>query len=115
VCRNFNASSFDVSHTARINLVVNSRRYSKQKCCEINKMKLITVHCFPSQNQEDDEPRVGVVIAHTAHEAEELCRGEYATEGYSRFEAKDAIEGAFPGPARLIGYAGQHPAFSWKP
>ena len=78
-------------------------------------MKLVTVNCFHPQHADDDEPRLGVTIADSPAEAEQLCRREYAGDGYTRFEAKDSIEGEFAGPARVIGYGGQRPAFSWKP
>jgi hypothetical protein len=77
-------------------------------------MKLITVNCSRSRAEADDEPRVGVAIANDPSEAEQLCRREYEGEGYSRFEAKDIIEGEFAGPARVLGYTGQNPSFSWR-
>jgi hypothetical protein len=78
-------------------------------------MKLVTVNCSRAQGETDDEPRVGVTIANDRSEAEQLCRCEYETEGYIRFEVKDIIEGEFAGPARVLGYTGQNPLFQWRP
>jgi hypothetical protein len=74
-------------------------------------MKLVTVQCARPQDAEDDEPRLAITIADGAEEAEQLCRREYASDGYTRFNAKDTIDGHLPGPAHILGYTGKTPAF----
>lgn len=56
-----------------------------------------------------------MTIAADPSEAEQLCLREYEAEGYVRFEVKDIIEGEFAGPARVLGYTGQNPSFTWRP
>jgi hypothetical protein len=76
-------------------------------------MKLITVNCARGPEHEDTEPRFAVVVATTGKAAEALCEAVYRKDGYTRFDARDLIEGQFAGPARVIGYAEHTPSFSW--
>jgi hypothetical protein len=77
-------------------------------------MNLITVECRRAGEDQDVEPRLGVVIAADGPQAVELCKNAYAHEGFTDFEVYTVIEGSFDGPARLLGHTGQKGAFSWK-
>jgi hypothetical protein len=76
-------------------------------------MNLITVECWRAGNDEQAEPRLGVLIAAEEAEAEQLCRNAYAREDFTHFKATKVIQGSFDGPARVLGYTGQKGAFSW--
>jgi hypothetical protein len=74
-------------------------------------MNLIAVQCSRPTDGDDSEPRIGVVIADNPTEAEQLCKAVYARDGFNRFVANTVVEGAFGGPARVIGYTGQKGPF----
>jgi hypothetical protein len=78
-------------------------------------MKMLTVHCFRQYHDEDDEPRVAITIATDEIEAQAICRNAYRDEGFTTFKAAALVQESFAGPARLIGFTGQRPAFSWLP
>ena len=77
-------------------------------------MNLIAVQCTRSTDDEDSEPRSGIVIADDPTEAERLCEALYAQEGFDRFAAQTVVKGAFGGPVRVLGYTGQKGVFGWK-
>jgi hypothetical protein len=70
-------------------------------------MKLIAVDCWRDTDEADVEPRRCVVFAETKEEAEQLSREAHADDGFTHFEAQEPIAGPFPGPARVIHYAGR--------
>jgi hypothetical protein len=69
-------------------------------------MKLIAVDCSRATDTEDDHPRRCVVFARDKDEAERLCREAHVGYGVTRFHVQEPVEGPFPGPARVIHYAG---------
>jgi hypothetical protein len=72
-------------------------------------MKLFTVKCSAAREPEEEEHRLGFVVAETAQEAEQLCRNALGGEGFVFFQTAEEVGMShWDGPATVLRWEGDN-------